>query len=130
MYLLDTNTLIYFFKGQGRVAQNVLSVAPGETFLPYIAVYEIQTGIAKSKHPEKLRQDLENFLAMVSVLPFGLAESRSAARIRAHLETAGTPIGPYDVLIAATALANGLTLVSRNLREFNRIEGLRVVDWF
>ena len=63
MYLLDTNTLIYFFKGQGRVADNVLSVAPGETFLPCIAVYEIETGLAKSRHPARLRQDLEDFLA-------------------------------------------------------------------
>jgi len=130
MYLLDTDTLISFFKGQGRVADNVLSVAPGETFLPCIAGHEVETGIAKSKHPEKLRRDLDDFLAMVSVLPFGLAEARSAAGIRAQQEAAGTPIGPYDVLIAATALANGLTLVSRNLREFTRVEGLRVVDWF
>lgn len=85
MYLLDTNTLIYFFKGMGRVSDRLLSVPPGEIFIPSLTVYEIETGIAKSKHPERLQRNLESFLVMVSVLPFGFHEAKSAARIRAHL---------------------------------------------
>jgi len=130
MYLLDTNTLIYFFKGQGQVHQRLLAVAPGDISVPSISVFEIETGIAKSNHPERLRHDLDDFLAMITVFPFGMPEAQSAARIRAKLEAAGKPIGPYDILVAATARANALTLVTRNVREFSRIEGLQVDNWY
>lgn len=130
MYLLDTNTLIYFFKGQGRVAERLLAVAPGEIFLPSIGVFEIETGIAKSHSPDAFRRDLDDFLSLVMVLPFGLAEARAAALIRSRLEIDGIPIGPYDVLIAATATANRLRLVSRNVREFEWVDGLTVENWF
>ncbi len=130
MYLLDTNTLIYFFKGLGRIPERMLAAAPGEIVLPSITVYEIETGIAKSKQPEMLRKDLDDLLSMVNVLPFEMPEARSAARIRAYLETAGTPIGPYDILIAAIAMVNDLILVTRNVREFSRIERLRVENWY
>jgi tRNA(fMet)-specific endonuclease VapC len=66
----------------------------------------------------------------IPILPFGEAEARAAARIRADLETVGKPIGPHDVLIAATALAHGATLVTRNLRESRRVKGLLVEDWY
>lgn len=130
MYLLDTNTLIYFFKGQGQVHQRLLAVAPGDIAVPSISVFEIETGIVKSRQPDRLQRDLDDFLAMVSVLPFGLPEAQSAARIRARLEAAGKPLGPYDILIASTALANALTLVTRNVREFSRIDGLEVESWY
>ena len=130
MYLLDTNTLIYFFKGQGKVSERLLALPPGEIAVPSITVFEIETGIAKSRQPERLRQDLDDLLTMVSVLPFGMPEARSAGKIRAGLESAGTPIGPYDILIAATALANAQVLVTRNISEFSRIDGLEVENWF
>lgn len=130
MYLLDTNTLIYFFKGQGKVPERLLAVPPGEIAVPSVTVFEIETGIARSRQPERLRQDLDDLLTMVAVLPFGRPEARSAATIRAGLESAGIPIGPYDTLIAATALANALVLVTRNVREFSRIDGLKVENWF
>jgi len=130
MYLLDTNTLIYFFKGLGKVPERLLAVPPGEIAVPSVTVFEIETGIAKSRQPERLRQDLDDLLTMVTVLPFGMPEAISAAKIRAGLESAGIPIGPYDTLIAATALANALVLVTRNVREFSRIDGLNVENWF
>ncbi|MFP4429569.1 MAG: type II toxin-antitoxin system VapC family toxin [Desulfovermiculus sp.] len=130
MYLLDTNTLICFFKGQGKVPERLLAIPPGEIAVPSVTVFEIETGIAKSRQPERLRQDLDDLLTMVTVLPFGMPEARSAAKIRAGLESAGLPIGPYDTLIAATALANALVLVTRNVREFSRIDGLKVENWF
>ncbi len=64
------------------------------------------------------------------VLPFGNAEAKASAQIRAQLEKEGTPIGPYDILIAGTALANRATLVTHNLEEFKRIEDLNVIDWY
>ena len=130
MFALDTNTVIYFFKSQGRVAENLLSTPSEEIALPSVVVYELELGIAKSSSPEKRRRQLAQLLASVSLLPFGLEEARLAGRLRARLELAGTPIGPSDTLIAATALAHGATLVTRNIREFERVDGLKLVDWF
>ncbi len=130
MYLLDTNTLLYFFKGQGRVPSRLLATAPGETAVSSVTVYEIETGIARSRQPERLRRNLDQFLDMVMVFPFETHAARRAAGIRADLEEAGTAIGPYDILIAATALANARTLVTRNVREFSRIQGLMVENWY
>lgn len=69
-------------------------------------------------------------MAVVQVLPFHQQEAKAAAEIRAKLEKQGTPIGPYDILIAGTAVAHGATLVSRNIKEFRRIKTLRVENWY
>lgn len=130
MFVLDTNTLVYFFRGEGLVAQRLLSTPPAEVAIPAIVVFELETGLQKSSDPKKRRGQLELLLQATTVLPFGLAEARAAASIRATLEQAGTPIGPMDTLIAATALAQRATLVSRNTREFGRVPGLTVVDWY
>ena len=129
-FVLDTNTLIYFFKGIGNVKNRLLSVPPSEIALPAIVLFELEFGIAKSASPRKRIRQLKDFTALVNVIPFGLAEARTAAQIRAKLEKKGIPIGPYDVLIAACAKANNLILVTHNLKEFKRIEGLQLEDWF
>ena len=130
MYVLDTNTLIYYFKGMGRVAERLLSHSPRKIGIPTLVLYELEVGLAKSSRPEQRRGQLAEMLAMVNILPFGIAEAREAAQIRAALEGAGEPIGPYDVLIAATALANQATLVTHNVEEFGRVGGLALVDWY
>ena len=129
-YVLDTNTLIYFFKGMGRVGERLLACPPQEIGIPAVALYELETGLAKSAAPKRRRRQLAHMLATVNVLPFGAAEARQAAQIRAALERDGTPIGPYDVLIAATALVRQAALVTHNVAEFSRVAGLRVVDWY
>jgi tRNA(fMet)-specific endonuclease VapC len=130
VYLLDTNTLIYFFKGAGKVAETLLSKSPRDIAVPSIALYELQVGIAKSNSPEKRRQQLELLLSRVAVLPFNAREAEIAAKIRAQLELIGTPIGPYDTLISGTALSANAVLVTHNTKEFSRVEGLRIEDWF
>ena len=130
MFVLDTNTLIYFFKGQGRVAENFLQQSPQEIGIPAVVLYELQVGILKSTFPEKRRQQLAELIAVVTILSFGQVESELAARIRTNLERQGQPIGPYDILIAATALAAKGTLVTHNIGEFGRIENLSLVDWY
>ena len=129
-YILDTNTLIYFFKGMGQVATRLLQTPPKEIGVPTIVVYELEVGLAKSNAPAKRRKQLDELLATVQVLPFGIAEARQAAVIRAQLERLGQPIGAYDVLIAATAVAHGATLVTHNQQEFSRIAGLPLADWY
>jgi tRNA(fMet)-specific endonuclease VapC len=130
MFVLDTNTIIYFFKGMGGVADRLLSTAPTEVALPTVVLYELETGIAKSEAPNRRRHQLNALIAASRILPFGLQEARAAASIRADLEIAGTPIGPLDNLIAGTALAHNGVLVTRNTREFGRVAGLDVVDWY
>ncbi|WP_019628309.1 type II toxin-antitoxin system VapC family toxin [Thioalkalivibrio sp. AKL10] len=129
-YALDTNTLIYFFKGHGKVAENLLATAPSDVLVPAIVVYELETGIAKSSEPEKRQKQLAELLDVVTVLPFDRPTASHAARIRAHLEQQGTPIGPMDTLIAATALAYNATLVTHNVAEFQRVPSLPLTDWF
>ncbi len=130
MYVLDTNTLIYFFKAAGNVSQRLLSVPPKNIAIPTIVLYELEVGIAKSTSPRKRRNQLQNFTAIVNILPFGLDEAKSAASIRVKLEKKGISIGPYDILIAAVALSNKSILVTHNTLEFERVEGLQLEDGY
>lgn len=129
-YFLDTNTLIFFFKGIGKIAERLWLKAPEEVGIPAVVLYELETGIAKSSSPEKRAGQLRELLAAVSIAPFGRDEAGEAARIRAFLESAGTPIGPMDTLIAGTAHAHAAILVAHNTKEFSRIPGLKLEDWF
>ena len=130
MFVLDTNTVIYFFKGKGGVSDRLLATSPAEVALPSVVLYELETGIAKSSQPSRRRAQLGALVAASRVLPFGLAEAQAAAAVRAALEVAGTPIGPLDNLIAGTAVAHRGVLVTRNIREFGRIAGLTVENWY
>jgi tRNA(fMet)-specific endonuclease VapC len=130
MYVLDTNTIIYYFKGQGQVAQNLINIPAQEIIISTIVVFELQVGIAKSNSPEKRIQQLQQLLSRVNQVDFDLNMAVSAASIRAHLEQQGTPIGPMDILIAGTAMSLQATLVTHNVREFSRIPGLSIADWY
>jgi tRNA(fMet)-specific endonuclease VapC len=130
LYLIDTNTAIYFFKGEGEIAARLLAEAPRDVALSAVVEYELLVGIEKSHSPEKRRQQLGALRLSATYLPFSQKESAQASRLRALLEKAGTPIGPYDVLIAGTALAHGATLVTHNTKEFSRVPGLQLVDWY
>jgi tRNA(fMet)-specific endonuclease VapC len=130
MFMLDTNTLIYFFKGIGRVEENLFSHSPRDIFIPSIVIYELQVGIEKSNSPEKRERQLATLLRQINIVEFGEREVKASAIIRADLEKKGTPIGAIDVLIAGSAKANNLILVTHNIREFMRVEGLIITDWF
>jgi tRNA(fMet)-specific endonuclease VapC len=130
MFALDTNTLIYFFKGVGRVASHLLATPPAEIGIPSVVLYELEAGIAQSNQPAKRRSQLDELLAVASVLSFDAPAAKSAAKAEVALRTTGFPIGPRDILIAGTALAHGAALVTHNLAEFRRVRGLSVVDWY
>ena len=130
MFALDSNTLIYYFKGEGRVMAWMSARAPSEIGIPVIVLYELETGIAKSQQPQKRRKQLDALLAVTKILPLDRAAVRQSATLRATLEKAGTPLGPMDFLIAGIALAQDATLVTRNTGEFSRVAGLRTVDWY
>ena len=130
MYILDTNTLIYFFKGIGNVSTHLFNTAPKDIGIPAIVVYELEVGIAKSASSDKRKMLLKQFTSIVNVLSFGLNEAQISANLRADLEKKGTPIGPHDVLIASTAMANAGVLVTHNTREFSQIDGIKLEDWY
>lgn len=130
MFVLDTNTLIYFFKGQGRVAEHLLGTSPKEVGIPAIVLYELELGIARSSQPRKRRGQLDAMLGSICVLPFDRKAARHAAEVRSILEVSGKPIGPMDTLIAGTAIAAQGVLVTHNTREFARVKGLRLADWY
>lgn len=95
-----------------------------------MVLYELYVGIQKSTHPEKRTAQLATLLNQVQVLPFNNLEAQVSAKIRANLERLSTPIGHYDVQIAGCALANHATLVTHNTKEFERVVGLNIVDWY
>ncbi|MBN3899113.1 MAG: type II toxin-antitoxin system VapC family toxin [Nostoc sp. NOS(2021)] len=130
MYVLDTNTLIYYFKGQGQVAYNLASIPAEEISIPTIVVFELQVGIKKSTSPAKRTQQLQQLLSRVNLVPFDYDAALAAATIRTQLDKQGTPIGPMDILIAGIAIALQSTLVTHNVNEFSRVAGLAITDWY
>ena len=129
MFALDTNTLSYFFKGAGNVASHLRAVSPREVGIPSVVLYELEVGMARVQKPGAKREALAALLEVVRVLSFDENCARAAARIRVRLESAGTPIGPMDTLIAGTALGHSAILVTHNTREFSRVPGLQLADW-
>ena len=130
MYALDTNSVVYFFKGMGNVAERFLKAQPSEIGIPAVVLYELEVGIAKSSSPKKRRAQLDTLVRHAKVLSFGPEEARTAALVRAGLEKEGCPIGPLDTLIAGTALSHRAILVTRNVKEFGRVGNLRIENWF
>lgn len=131
MLALDTNTISYFFRGDAQVVLHLSAAAPAQLGVPSVVVYELRYGLMRlpAAAREPRLKALGQFLAPLAILPFDEAAAGAAARIRADLEARGTPIGPHDTLIAATAMAHGAELVTRNVVEFERVQGLRVVNW-
>jgi len=130
-YLLDTDTCIHVFKGNERVIERIEQVSGDELAVSAITCYELIYGVkrcARERQAKELRK-VETFLRHIHTLPFSVETASHAAEIRRKLEEKGVPIGPMDTLIAATAMEAGLILVTGNIREFGRIEGLRAESW-
>lgn len=130
MYLLDTNSLIYFFKQEGHVAAHLKSIPSTQVFIPSVVLFELEYGVLRSTRPVLQRKGIDTALKAYGVLSLDYKCAKSAAWIKHTLEVAGTPIGHFDQLIAGIALANDMTLVTRNTREFERVPGLRVQNWY
>jgi tRNA(fMet)-specific endonuclease VapC len=133
MICLDTNIVISILNGRDPSLRHRLEEqlrAGTKLGMPVVALFEMRFGIAKSDRREHSERLLERFLDIgIDVLPFDAEDAAHAGDIRAHLESKGTPIGPYDCLIAAQARRRGATLVTANGREFERVPGLMVADW-
>jgi tRNA(fMet)-specific endonuclease VapC len=132
-YLLDTNACIALINGDPatvRTRMQKAAAAGAHILVSSIALFELWYGVAKSKKQDFNRQRLEAFLAgPILVLPFEDDDSRVSGSIRAALESAGKPIGAYDLLMAGQALRHSLTLITANVAEFSRVKGLNWQDW-
>lgn len=128
--MLDTNICIYLIKRQPpSILERFLSHPVGAIGISSITAAELAYGVSKSRYSAKNRQALEQFLTPLQVAVFEQAAAWSYGRLRGHLEEKGTPIGSMDMLIAAHALSLGVRLVSDNLREFQKVPGLRLENW-
>ncbi len=130
IFALDSNVVIHAMKGAGRVAARLARMSPAEIAIPAVVVYELEFGTMRSSDPERRRKELERLLGAISVLPFDDRAANLAAKLRYDLGQSGIAVGPIDTLIAGTVLAHGAKLISHNTREFARIPGLQVEDWF
>ncbi len=129
-FALDWNALIHALKGIGRVRERLARTDPGLIGIPAVVAYEIEYGTLRSVNPELRREQLRRLLSVTAVLPFDERAAARAAAVRLDLERRGLTIGPYDLMIAGTALAYGCTLVTNNVAEFSRVPGLNCEDWF
>lgn len=133
MICLDTNVVVAAINRRipGVRERLMQALAGGEVVgIPAIVLFEIWYGIGRSARPQRNAASLEAFLALaVTPWPFEPQDAEEAGAIRADLARAGTPIGPYDVLIASQARRRGAMLVTANEREFARVPGLRMEDW-
>jgi tRNA(fMet)-specific endonuclease VapC len=128
--LLDTDTCVGVLRGHASVVGQIGRMRPGDCGVSVVSVYELFCGVEQARSPERERIKVQRFLAELAEVPLDRMACEKAATIRANLERQGLPIGPYDLLIAGQAVANGLTLVSGNAREFQRVAGLRLTNWF
>lgn len=130
MYLLDTNVWVVYLRGKNPLVKERLAAsAPDEIVLCSVVLGELFYGVLRSAHPARNRAAVEALVAPYACLPFDAVAADHFASIRHHLETTGAAIGPYDLQIAAIALAHGCTVVTHNTSEFSRIPGLTLEDW-
>ncbi len=132
MFCFDTNAVIAAIKGMpSRFLERFdREVGRGTVEISSVVLFEMQYGIAKSTRRQANAERLSDFLqSPVVVLPFDAEDAEEAGDLRASLERAGTPIGPYDILIAAQARRRGAVLVTANTREFARVPGLKIENW-
>ena len=126
-YLLDTNAVIGLLAGKASLHKRVRRRAPKDFGISAVTTHELYFGAFKS---QRTAYNLDRIEALqFEIVGFDQEDARQAGAIRAKLTAIGTPIGPYDVLIAGQARARDLTLITHNAGEFSRVEGLQVEDW-
>lgn len=129
-YLLDTNMFIYAQKGNPSVLKQLHEHISDGLAISSITLAELEYGVSASSNPQKNLLSLTAMLSIFEILPFDADAAAEYGAINATLRRAGTPIGTMDTLIAAHARSLNLTVITHNTREFQRVEGLRLEDWW
>lgn len=128
-YMLDTNICIFTVKNRPAHMREVFNRHHGQMCISAVSLMELIYGAEKSASPERNLAVVEGFAARLDVLPYDEIAASHTGQLRAELAKSGTPIGPYDQMIAGHARSRGLIIVTNNRREFDRVPGLRVEDW-
>lgn len=128
--MLDTNTCIALIKRKpAHALQKFSEYQVGDIGVSAVTLAELRYGVSKNQHQAKNQAALEEFMLPLEVAAFDEQATVAYGVLRAALKKQGTPIGPLDTMIAAHALSSGVTLVTNNTREFNRVSKLTIVDW-
>ncbi len=127
-YMLDTDTISYALRGVGDVAGQIRAHAPSELCLSALSLAELRFG-AQNRRSRRLHSLIDAFVAPLGVVPFDDSAALEYGRLSAFLRERGTPIGTIDTLIAAHAVALGVTLVTNNSKHFKRVRGLTSTNW-
>ena len=131
MYYLDTNTCIYFLNGRSEnIKRKILATPPIEIAIPSIVKAELLLGAFKSRYKENTLKKVEKFLQPFEIIPFEDQMTYQYAEIRRKIEQSGQIIGPNDILVAAITKFHQAILVTNNVKEFTRVEGLQLENWF
>ena len=129
-YLIDTCVVSDFVKGEPGTQERLKRTPSGDIAISTITVMEIHYGLVLNpQRTQKIKPTIDALLSAVTILPFTTREAKQSALVRSVLKAKGQPIGPYDVMIAATALEYQLVMVTANLREFERVAGLKTENW-
>jgi len=128
-YMLDTNICIFTIKNRPQQVRDAFNRSHDRLCISSVCLMELIYGAEKSASPEKNLSVVQGFSARLEVLPYDELAASHTGQLRAELARSGTPIGPYDQLIAGHARSRGLIMVTNNRREFDRVPGLRVEDW-
>ncbi len=128
-YLLDTSICIYTIRNKPDVVRGAFRQHLGQMAISTATLMELAYGCEHSSRPRANLAVMEGFVARLEVLPYDAQAAMHTGQIRAELAGKGTPIGPYDQMIAGHARSLGLVVVSNNEREFQRVAGLRVANW-
>jgi tRNA(fMet)-specific endonuclease VapC len=128
-YMLDTNIVIYTIKNKPAGVRKAFETHYGQMCISSVTYMELVYGAEKSMSVERNLREIEGFVARIDVLPYDNEAAIHTGQLRAELAKVGTPIGPYDQMIAGHARSKGLTLVTNNMKEFSRVAGLRTDNW-
>lgn len=128
-YLLDTNIVIYTIKNRPQLVRAAFKRHEGQMAISAVTWGELVFGAERSTNPAKNQADIEGLAARLEILDFDDLAAAHFGQVRAELYAVGQPIGPYDMMIAGHARSTGLILVTNNLREFERVQGLRLENW-
>ncbi len=128
-YMLDTNIVIYTMKNRPQTVKRRFQQHHGRMAISTVTLGELVFGAEHSQQAERNLADIESMAARLDVLPFDDSAAYHFGQIRAALYDMGKPIGPYDMMIAGHARSRGLKLVTNNMQEFERVEGLQLENW-
>jgi predicted nucleic acid-binding protein len=129
MYLLDTDTVIYSLKGHQTVKANLDRHRQAVLKISIVTLMELYYGAYKSQKVTSNLSKIKSIEDAIEIIPLGRESAEVFAMLKANLEKSGTPLDDFDLLLAASALAHDLTLVTNNLKHFKRVEGLRLENW-